>query len=103
MLVFVTVFQLVDPDQAAARRPLVERRASPEPTLALDFTLDESDERELELPFELRDNTSEGEWSRQVDYELIAMHGRLALAVNHHFIVRNIGEAQAVASYTIEY
>jgi hypothetical protein len=95
LLVFVTMFQLVDHDPVECARP--------EPTLAFDFTLDELPERELEVPITLRDNTSEGEWSRQVDYELVATHGRFTLAVNNHFIVRNIGEAQAVASYTIEY
>lgn len=95
LLVFVTMFQLVDHHQID--------RAPPEPTLAFDFTVDEPSERELEVPVTLRDNTSEGERWRQVDYELVATRGRFTLAVNNHFIVRNIGEAQAVASFTIEY
>jgi hypothetical protein len=58
---------------------------------------------ELDLHFELRDNSAEGDWSRTEDFELVATNGRLSLALNNHFIVRNIREAQLVASFAIEY
>lgn len=57
----------------------------------------------LDLQLELRDNTMPGEWSRQVDYEIATTRGAFCLALNHHFIVRNMSEAQVVASYTIQY
>ena len=52
---------------------------------------------------ELCDATAEGDWARQVDYELVAQRGPLTIAFNQHFIVRNISEAQFVASWMIEY
>jgi len=76
---------------------------------AIDFSRELDGETELpakqiELDgIELRDATVDGDWARQVDYELAATRGPWSIAVNHHFVVRNMGEAQVVASFAIEY
>jgi hypothetical protein len=88
LLVFVTLLQLT----------------KPEPALDIDFTVEEPrQEQPIDLHLELRNNTTPGEWSRTEDYELAATLGPLTFACNNHFIVRNMDEAQVVASYTIEY
>lgn len=88
LLGFVTVLQLV----------------RPAPALEIDFVVDEPRVAEpIDLHLELRDNTSLGDWSRSEDFELAATRGPLTITFNNHFIVRNIHEAQVVASFAIEY
>jgi hypothetical protein len=103
LLVFITVFRLIDGTDRAA--PTGARVAPAiEPTLAFDFTVDKPRAQpSIDPDLELRDNTASGDWSRAQDYELAATLGPFTFACNHHFILRNIGEAQVVASYTIEY
>jgi hypothetical protein len=99
LLIFVTIFRLTSSETTVERVTPV-----PEPTRTFDFAVAERQEPKLvELPLELRDNTMPGDWSRTEDYELAATRGPLTLSLNNHFIVRNIDEAQVVASYTIEY
>ena len=76
--------------------------------LPIDFSRAIDLDRELpakqpEIDLELRDNSVEGDWSRTEDFELVGTSGPWSIAVNNHFIVRNIGEAQLVASFAIEY
>ena len=75
-----------------------------EKPLVLDVRRDEPPAKPLfDFGIELRDNTTPGEWARQPDYEIATTRGAFGLAVNNHFIVRNIGEAQVIASATFEY
>jgi hypothetical protein len=101
LLVFITALRLSDPQSDRARPTRIEPS---EPKLAFGFSVDElREEQPIDLHVELRDNTVDREWSRQEDFELAATFGRLTFVCNNHFIIRNMSEAQVVASYTIEY
>jgi hypothetical protein len=77
--------------------------------LAIDFTRELPAKQSVEntsafgVHLQFRDNSADGDWARQIDYDLIATHGRLSVACNAPVIVRNIDEAQVVASVSIEY
>ena len=87
-------FARVTPLQRAAREDRIH---------AIDFVRELPAKQVHAIELDLADNSAEGDWSRQPDYELVATRGVWSLAVNNNLIVRNIDEAQVVASYTIEY
>jgi hypothetical protein len=55
----------------------------------------------LEL-LELRDSASRDAWAADRDFELAAMWNALSIAINHHVVDRNWGEAQVTATFTRE-
>jgi hypothetical protein len=55
----------------------------------------------LEL-LELRDSASRDAWAADRDFELAAMWNALSIAINHHIVDRNWGEAQVTATFTRE-
>jgi hypothetical protein len=107
LLVLLSILRMSAPVELDTSSPMLRldpRHALDDKPLAFDVVRElPAKQSEIDLHLEWRDNTAEGDWARSEDWELNATHGRWSLALNNHFIVRNIGEAQAVASFTIEY
>jgi hypothetical protein len=67
------------------------------------FDIGRVEDAEAEGALSLRDNSVDGDWARQEDYELVATHGASSIALNNHVLARNFADAQLVATYAIEF
>ena len=79
----------------------LEKLAAPRPWQFELAPAEQADEEQA--VFELNDSTAEGDWARQQDFELVVTWEAFALAVNNHLLMRNVADAQVVASFALDF